>query len=1070
MPFGSYPSGAAPFGGFLPSTLQATASVDSVLRQRPLAAGYKLEFAWQGNLTRVLDSNGNTQILGGVANLPPVDGNHTHYQMLSNPPSLANNDTYLHGLGVSVNQPNNANVLSWATPQTFNNLVVYFHPFNNYPSACTISVSTGLMGAQTVLYDGPCATKVDLNLTAAVTGDTIWVMPYDCQNPIFGSVLGVNNNYQVLICAVEAYLWTDETTNIAQDGKAGPPLVGFVQKLNASQNSLPSPSVFTVTLVNEAGRYSDENPSSPIYGIAQVDGSGSGVRAGIPVRVSALAQAPDGTSFSKTMFTGFIDDDNNPGGASAISYDDLAATVTITCKSFLALLDQSINVPVYKNAFFDQIIRDVCYRSGIADQDIDIDPIYNGVPWVPFSTGSGSGMINQLAEVLPNMNISEVFDGSAWVSFTNNSRNRSMFDFQRYFNSGTDIPYFLPYKQWAFFWNDNTATNHTVFKWDMTQPMDGHGNAGDAVQNLTSTLMPGNIVWYGAWNDRVYLIDNAGIAYSFSVHMDPTNFALTTHGVVIPGNTAFIAAAMSPQGYLFVCMNNGTAVNNLYVWDLNQDFSTRVSKGTTTITAVVTGNSVGATASALVFVQPAGVLAYNKIYIWNFGATHPYTASYVETTCTNFAGTFGNHVLHYASFITEETPGAGDYYLYAVLNLNNTSNGCTVWKASIAALIANPTTAAASLVGYIPTRPVYGVDGPSNGAIVMDGTYLYVFTRGNDVFVWDTSKPNSFAFYLGRGDTRQTDFLVPFLPFGIGQNPAGWTNIGCANNIDQYSRVWANYGTGESGHQYIFSFFVKGATRDTPDPIASFSLTETEPFPENILMHDGNPEINQILLQAEIQDFGSIASQFTFPVGTRVPNDGVPVSLVIPFSYPLTIRALDNNSANKRHVHFPDGTLVYDDATSTQAVSIGGVACTVQFIGFSDFGYCLIQNITGGDAILPSGTFMSATPLTTKSSMPTLNTDLTSVEIYNDTIFPKDVTSEFMVDESLYQDFLNDGKYSKKYADSITLPWYPLMGIGQPISVTTLKVTNKLMKVMSQETHGFETELVAKEYPLQFFI
>ena len=67
--------------------------------------------------------------------------------------------------------------------------------------------------------------------------------------------------------------------------------------------------------------------------------------------------------------------------------------------------------------------------------------------------------------------------------------------------------------------------------------------------------------------------------------------------------------------------------------------------------------------------------------------------------------------------------------------------------------VYNDDTTVGDWIGYVPrlhTGDAVGMSS-SSGAIISNGTYVYIVTDGNNVFVFDTAKDISLGLYLGVG-------------------------------------------------------------------------------------------------------------------------------------------------------------------------------------------------------------------------------------------------------------------------------------------------------------------------------
>ncbi len=469
---------------------------DAIYRTPGVTPSYVVQIGWGGNLTQTQNSSG-TQLasvsatnsnLGAVSNL--ISGSNVHY----NP--LTDTDSIWWGSNVLPN----AATIDMSASISFNKIEVFLHPL--LPTCTSFSIQTSPDNSTwTTIFQGDgLPTLVVASFNATLTARYFRIVP--------GNV-GSDGYFRIV--ALNVFNMIDESANVSWVN--GQPQITIDSKADENQNSSPTPSECDLTFQNMTGRFSPFNSSSPIYGTLQNDGRGSGVRPNCPVIVTATATAYIGGpayTTSNIVFNGYITNDDNPGGSQAIQLDESSKTATIICKSLLARLTTSIDTPVYECASLDFIIRDICYRCGIADQQINIQSMGQGVPWLSFSNSPAQSIISDMITALPFLLAFDTYDPNSSVNFVNKGRSRIDLDLTRFINASSTIVNFVnvnALKKMIIFGSDNA-----VYSMSMTSPpgsgLTNIGNVTAGINNQTTIFVNGTII---------YMIDpTTGNVYSWN--------------------------------------------------------------------------------------------------------------------------------------------------------------------------------------------------------------------------------------------------------------------------------------------------------------------------------------------------------------------------------------------------------------------------------------------------------------------------------------------------------------------------------------------------------------------------
>lgn len=416
----SYYAGFAIFDPFVPPTTPVTP--DEILREPGIEKNYRVICAWQRDLTQLMNAAG-TRLCTAAASFEDtgypasnvISGSDVHY----NPTVDLDNNWW------GATSPSGGSLpwvsVNFATPVTFNMVIVYLHPLLPTCGFFTLEKSNDGVTWEIFYSAENSPTKVEVD-----TGDPITTSHVRLVAESYGS------DGTVRVVSIKLYNWVDESERV--DGNdTGDPQITITMKSDNTQNAVPTPSESSIVLINDDARFSVANTSSEIYGILQPDGLGSGVKSGTPVRIYASATDEEGNTFESLAYDGFITADDNAAGSTGITYDDVQNSATIICKSLYSLLGRTnINPPVYESAPLDYVIKDICYRCGIADQDINVSFISQGVPYTCYNSQPGAAILNDILGSLPFLRAYETFAAGAKMNFVNYGRGRTDSDLSRY--------------------------------------------------------------------------------------------------------------------------------------------------------------------------------------------------------------------------------------------------------------------------------------------------------------------------------------------------------------------------------------------------------------------------------------------------------------------------------------------------------------------------------------------------------------------------------------------------------------------------------------------------------------
>lgn len=1070
---------------------------DQILREQVVNGRYKLEIAWGGNLTQTVSALGvrmaSIYATGASdANYPStkvIDGEEWHYD-----PTTDLYRNYWQKTGSS----NSTYVTIYLGRQvTFNQLVIYFHPTLPGPAAFKVEGSnTSGTGPWTTIYSGAGTDpKVVMDLlslsytwlkftpTSAGTDDTI------------------------RICELQVFNWIDESDNIVdknptKDGSE--PAVTISVKGDNLQNALPTPSECSIELQNVDSRFSPTNSSSPIYGILQIDGQGSGIRSNVPVRVKVIASSIVG-SFTKQVFFGFISNDDNPGGADGITLDDMAGTASIVAKSLFSRLTEpsnfnamtnlnipsgkTINVPVYEGANVEYIVKDIGVRSGIAWQDMSVQAINQGVPYMAFSQGVGQTMINQLLEALPFMRVYETYDPQWKLNFVNYGRTRTDISLVRQMTTspGTvTVPknmLCINSLNRMFIFDSNTAGtgNNRIWLWDMTRPTGGNSE-NDGVTQFGSNSALNTLRSVFAIGTTIYFVDSTGAVKHFDGSVS-TLGSITSDGTfagIDVGYNTFVTA-LNFGNFIYVVMSTGGGSNpcKLYVWDTTLAFATRVSVATLAHPMERARSNTGYGA-----VEPSGVAVDGTYFIYKYDERHINIWKHNGTPlATAYAGN-NQDVSYFSATIIAGENYWNNAFAYSSTGLLGIAVAVhkvsglfrhEIWTLDIASAYLAP-SGNATYRGTIKDDTSDLIVEPGNGSggfndsfsILMNASYLYIQTVNYDAYVWDTNKDFSFLFQLGFNQPNGANFppyqpsfqTVQQRPTSFGQTAAHvGPNI---NGIDSSSRIWYCKNGRTTPYGTFVGYNVQGAVVQDLTPDVSFSITDR--FMINAVISRGNPIANRVKISSSAYALGTGTMALTSqsPDGIWVPSNKITY-----LSFPMTTLSWrGKGSNNARYFHCSSfNNPIPDDPTTTTTVTINGINYNISFFAFGDLGIMKIDT-TGKVAIQIFGGVIWGQPVSQQLG------GLVSLDVRDDASFRMyqreflhEISNPAFNDYSFFQDILLNGKYAKPYIQAQDTPWYPIYTIGEIIqltdSVTFLPAT--VFEVVEYMIQGYKTTMKAKK-------
>lgn len=985
--------------------------------------------------------------------------------------------------------------IAFGVSTAMNEAVVYQHPLLTNLSAFKLFASTdGLYYKQ--VHDATAAgTKVTATLTEASYTHLRLV-------PVTGTV--------ARICEIQVHLWTDESSRLSwPDGSE--PEISWSSKSEDGENATRTPTELMLAFVNADGRFNPSNASSPIYGIEGPDGFGSGVRGGVPIRVKATATSISG-SFTQQVFFGYLGTDDDPGGVDGIDIDTENDVCTIEARSPLVKFMKDCNKPVYENAAFDIVVKDLALRSGMAWQDLDLGSVNQRVPFLAYPEGPAMEVLNDMKEALPFMTIHEEFDPQWKLVIRNYGRSRSDIDLnQRIGNAGISSSNIsqrsrtmisLPSMKRMFIF-DRSASPQQVWLWDMNYPADHFG----LTKFGTSSALD-NGMFYIRIGNTLYMVNDTGAVKSFDMSASTLGSvtAVGTFSGIVGGFTTLVTA-VNYGNFIYCVMSNG-ASDRLFVWDTTQAFATTVSKGVLTNQVFRNTNRTGNNN-----VGTSGVCVDDKYFwyryfgsqntfaIWNH-AGDPYVTALSTVNRTIFSSltiggeTYENNTLAYTNVAEatfgSATTGARIAFIYVAVIKASSLLRHEIWALDLDESFTSSTLAVKLATIKDDSTEVAVVPGNStlehrdSDSIVVLGNYVYVMDSQCNAWVYDTRKDPAFLFQLGFNmPLLATPTIFPqYCPFYQSLSPQTPKSGGGAppdigihrgpvlNGLDHSNGIWyaKNDPNGSWPFRYgcFLSFTVQGVDQFPSSPDAAFDSSVG--FVENIKVQHGDPVGN--VIRSEPSPFS--VSQLPTYLWTQGPQPiifpgGKITSIIIPIQTP-SVRGrnpqdLGNNYYRAISFTTVTGTnIVKDDPNTTTSITIDGTAYDVTFYGFGDI--CILKiDCTGKPTARVRATIIEGRAVTQANNRTTFELqDDVSISLYNGREYPKIINSPAFNDDSFIQDLLLNFKYSRPRLEPLQLPWYPIGRPGLFFDVTdprsNLPTTRFLVTECS--TKGFRTEIKGK--------
>jgi hypothetical protein len=397
---------------------------DAVARRSALQASYRVEFAWGGNVVQSVDENGDriasisSSRLYGPTPAPsmPVAYSADDYKaeraadgdQRSTDYDYESDTAYFEGLGRGMTDQIFL-IVDLKTAKRFNQASVYFHPTKANPRA--FNVYAGSDGANWPVLCG-VYTHASLGSPRQVTMDFDQTYAYRYVMFAFSDLPvvepGLGNASPCRVAQVELYEWVDESDRVVD--KDGERQVVVSMSPVSAESGASAGTTAQIELENVDGRYSPWNASSPIYGSEMADGMGSGVRSGVPCRVTAVV-TDGGTEYATRLFEGRVSNREKSHGGTGVELDVSAGVASFSCRTWLAsCLDAQVSTPVYIGARFSAVLLDVLARCGLPPQLVEAQDVAQAVPYLTFSGETGGSVLEQAAKALPFLGVYETFD------------------------------------------------------------------------------------------------------------------------------------------------------------------------------------------------------------------------------------------------------------------------------------------------------------------------------------------------------------------------------------------------------------------------------------------------------------------------------------------------------------------------------------------------------------------------------------------------------------------------------------------------------------------------------------
>ena len=1031
MLLGSSTTGSTCLCGEKTHSAVAIVNPDVVSRCTAISAYIKYEAAWDGNITQLVTSSGvpYTSVLSSGTVVNPdkvISGNLTHYTPEED---LDNNWAALvNGAAIT---------LLFSKLTTFNELVVLLHPHNT-PGGFTFEASVN-----------------------GVSWTTLW----SPDNPKFKNVVKFNSDlsYKFLkitskadllwVCQIAVYRWVDESDYLLK-GEDGAPDIQVSSKFDFSQNSSPTASECVANFDNITRRYVSTNASSPIYGIAQPDGKGSGIKSNVPIRVtSTMTGLVSGVeqTWTGVYYYGYIYNDDSPAGSQGVTIDASEKTAMIVAKSIYTCLDKNINYPAYNGASLDYIAKDAAVRCGVPEQDIVCSGMEQTQSWLALGQGSPSDLITDISAALPYFRAFETYSiMGASLQMVNAGKVRMDVDFSSYIvvSEGVgDRP--DGYWQWMISKEDkkmyvfqvsydNPLEDNvmiSLMSWDMTKSVtEGFSQLGDLVIDHLIAHSPGSpqmaMIRLGNYFYIVNVKDlkrpNGTVVYTSvrEVKVGDNLSALSAPTYIdFAGYNAYskIYGLSGYDKYIFISMygrsSNGTIpdityYNSLYVHNVETG-ATR-----TLLNTFTDQGGLGTDGKYLVQMTSSG------IRVWYYNQA-PETAvfswqTYVDTGISGVC--FVNERIYFWI-------GRAFYYVSA----------SDVW--------ANGAAAVRYSVGILSTST--GATGSGVQTCYKDGFfYFYVGdSSGVQLFIWNTSASFTTAFNLG---LFSQDNLIS--PLSIDANPLEQT-------FDFWNAAWQRNTLYDAG---LTGFLVAG--QDQKKPVAQYEFEWGDGFVDNMVLAIGNPVANRVQVKANYQSLAtSMSAVFTQPDDLPYVVEGNKKN-VFAMSLSVSDRGQGYSPTTHRYA-VASGTTIYDDPSLQTNVVIDAITYPCTFYGLSDIGYLIIDatGLSGStlDGVVVYGRTVASSETGT---IITDRSDAVSKKMYNGVEYLQMIDSPIFIDTSLVADILLNGKYARLYLTEMPMPWYPSVRVGDIIGITNSdwSLSGELFQVLEYTHDGYSTTIKAK--------
>jgi len=1062
---GSVLIGSSPPADPQPFKIASFSSPDSILRTPNVAKAYKLEFALGGDLTQSLNSSATklasvvsfgTQDSGFPAS-NVIGGWTCHYNPLTDTDNNWWQGSYFLTQQVTID-------LSAQT--SFNEIQLYLHPLKPTCSAFTIQGSNDNATWFNLFSGSNQPTKLVLRFKDQQSWRYLRFIPNNG-----------GSDGKVRVVAICVFNWVDETSNIMEaTPDSGVPNVTSDFKSDLDQSGLSTFSEVDIVLNNSIGRYSPFNSSSPLYGTLQADGRGSGFRGGIKVRLTASAFTATASYTQSYFFEGFIQNDDSAAGTQGIILNDPVdgsqKTATVICKSLGTLITKNIDTPAYEGATGDYIFRDLCYRCGIADQDIYTAGLNQTVPYIAVSKQSALATMQQMIGGNPFMRVFEKYSPNAQIAGVNFGRSRSDLNLNvlsnpTFLSQGMQTLVAVPSTKKIYFHDGGF-----LYVWDQTLPF-GQGTSVLGAFNPGGLGQAATAMWaYGATIYMAFRNVSGGNTAFYSYN------TLGIFNVVSLGTVSAVLGVHRYIGYLVVDKYfywvDGSS--NLRVWDVTQGISTMLLIATPGITGGIYGDGT-------FFAFDAST----NVKIWKHNGT-PLTTTFStvswaqEVSWPGFGIVGDNHQL-YATYVSAQN-------VLHTLDLNAAYNN-PGGTSSVIAVASTPGSlfAVSGTYAYLLNSgtqqggiSTIGVANSATGLTMTLGTIPYTS------FAYDVSTFD-FSSQLWLIPTLNTYKLIGFKVQGSNTYP---TNISYSFDIqDSFTQqIVVSDGNPFANRVQIYNDLMTTAAvtalfqlqNNTWNALAgqksTFSMTFGTSLRGRDLLQQNTSDGTQrvLVLNPQTQNITGGGSTSTITVASTTGIvDGQPVVLqggtpeirLVQSHTPTTITFTNVNGTAHTSVVFSAyvGGCLPDNPNLITNITIGAASVPCTFWAYSSVGYFILDATLLGTGITISSASIYGVGITTPASnVIALDvTDQPSKNLYKQE-FLDVVQNIFFNDLSFYQDILLNGKFAKLYLQELDTPWYPVFQLGTLMAVTdtTFGLSAAQFEVVEVKQNGWQTQVASK--------